>query len=53
MTLDGLPFPGACRHSNMWLNCGHGAMGWTMACGSAQIIADLVSKRRPAIDIAP
>lgn len=53
MTPDNLPFLGISRHRNMWFNCGHGAMGWTMACGSAQIIADLVSHRSPAIDMGP
>ena len=33
----------------LWLNIGHGTLGWTMACGSARLIADLVSSRRPNI----
>jgi D-amino-acid dehydrogenase len=53
MTPDGLPFLGQGRHTNLWLNCGHGAMGWTMSSGSAQILADLISKRMPKIDLAP
>jgi len=53
MTPDSLPFLGASNHANLWLNCGHGAMGWTMANGSAQVIADLVQRRRPAIDLTP
>lgn len=52
MTPDNLPFIGVSRVNNILLNCGHGAMGWTMACGSAQIICDIVSNRAPAIDMA-
>ncbi|MGN6650296.1 FAD-dependent oxidoreductase [Trinickia sp.] len=53
MTPDNLPFLGAAEHSNLWLNCGHGAMGWTMACGSARIVADLIRGREPALDLSP
>ena len=53
MTPDNLPYIGAGPLSNLWLSCGHGAMGWTMACGSAQIITDLIQGRRPALDMAP
>lgn len=53
MTPDSLPFLGQGHHANLWLNCGHGAMGWTMSSGSAQILADLVAGRTPKIDLAP
>lgn len=53
MTPDNLPFLGQSAHPGLWLNCGHSAMGWTMACGSAQIIADLLQGRTPAIDLHP
>lgn len=53
MTPDNLPYIGAGPLSNLWLSCGHGAMGWTMACGSAQIITDLIQGRQPALDMAP
>lgn len=53
MTPDNLPFLGRGRHANLWLNCGHGAMGWTMSSGSAQILADLVAGRMPKVDIGP
>ncbi|SMG54914.1 FAD-dependent oxidoreductase [Paraburkholderia susongensis] len=53
MTPDNLPFLGQGRHANLWLNCGHGAMGWTMSSGCAQILADLIGKRTPKIDLAP
>lgn len=53
MTPDSLPFLGVSKHRNLWLNCGHGAMGWTMACGSAQTTTDLILGRTPAIDLKP
>lgn len=53
MTPDNLPFLGASHIPNLFLNCGHGAMGWTMACGSARIVSDLIADRRPVIDLAP
>jgi D-amino-acid dehydrogenase len=49
MTPDGTPIIGGTKYDNLWLNTGHGTLGWTMACGSAQLIADLMAKRRPAI----
>ncbi len=50
-TPSNLPCIGATKYPNLFLNTGHGTLGWTHACGSARIIADLVSGRRPAIDI--
>jgi D-amino-acid dehydrogenase len=54
MTPDGTPIIGRAseRFSNVWLNTGHGTLGWTMACGSAQVLADLMSHQPPAIDWA-
>ncbi len=49
MTPDGTPIIGGTKYDNLWLNTGHGTLGWTMSCGSAQLIADLIAKRRPAI----
>ncbi|MCC7121421.1 MAG: D-amino acid dehydrogenase [Gammaproteobacteria bacterium] len=51
MTPDGTPILGATRYRNLFLNTGHGTLGWTMACGSGQILADLITGRRPAIDV--
>ena len=51
MTPAGPPILGLGRHRNLFLNCGHGHMGWTMACGSARIVADLMSGRMPEIDL--
>jgi D-amino-acid dehydrogenase len=50
MTPDGTPIIGATSFSNLYLNTGHGTLGWTMACGSGQVLADLVSGKSPAID---
>lgn len=50
MTPDGTPIIGATRYSNLFLNTGHGTLGWTHACGSGMALADLVSGRRPAVD---
>jgi D-amino-acid dehydrogenase len=51
MTPDGPPILGATAHRNLFLNTGHGHLGWTMACGSARAVADAVSGRAPAIDL--
>lgn len=50
MTPDGPPVIGQAKFANLWLNTGHGTLGWTMACGSGAVLADLVSGRAPAID---
>ncbi|WP_332692055.1 D-amino acid dehydrogenase [Devosia sp.] len=52
MTPDGTPIIGASKLSNLFINSGHGTLGWTMACGSARIIADIVSGTTPDIDIS-
>jgi len=52
MTPDGPPILGLGRHRNLVLNCGHGHMGWTMACGTARIVADLMTGRMPELDLA-
>lgn len=49
MTPDGTPVIGATSIPNLFLNTGHGTLGWTMACGSGHVIADLISSRRPEI----
>jgi D-amino-acid dehydrogenase len=50
MTPDGPPVIGATRYPNLHLNTGHGTLGWTMACGSGRVLADLVSGKKPDID---
>lgn len=49
MTPDGTPIVGRTALKNLYLNTGHGTLGWTMACGSGQLIADLISGTTPAI----
>jgi D-amino-acid dehydrogenase len=49
MTPDGPPILGPTRYRNLLLNTGHGHLGWTFACGSAQVVAALVSGRTPPI----
>lgn len=44
-TPSNLPFIGRTRYTNLWLNTGHGTLGWTMACGSGAALADLMSGR--------
>lgn len=52
MTPDGTPIIGQAntRLPNVWLNTGHGTLGWTMACGSGQVLADLMAQDKPAIE---
>lgn len=50
MTPDGTPVIGATKIAGLFLNTGHGTLGWTMSSGSARVVADLVSGRRPEID---
>ena len=52
MTPDGPPIIGAGRISNLYLNTGHGTLGWTMACGSGRVLADVISARKPEIDVS-
>ena len=49
MTPDGTPIVGRTGLRNLYINTGHGTLGWTMSCGSAQLLSDLISSRRPAI----
>lgn len=49
-TPSNVPCIGRTRYPGLWLNTGHGTLGWTMACGSAAALADLMSGRRPAPD---
>jgi D-amino-acid dehydrogenase len=52
MTPRGTPILGASPLRNLFLNTGHGHMGWTMSLGSARIVSDLVAGRSPAITLA-
>lgn len=50
MTPDGTPIVGRSPIANLFLNTGHGTLGWTMAAGSARVLADTVSGRPTEID---
>jgi D-amino-acid dehydrogenase len=49
MTPDGTPIVGATPYANLSLNTGHGTLGWTMACGSGKLLADLIGGKQPEI----
>ncbi len=49
MTPDGTPIVGATPYSNLYLNTGHGTLGWTMACGSGKLVADMMTGQHPEI----
>ena len=49
-TPSNVPLVGATRYRNLFLDTGHGTLGWTMACGSGRALADLVAGRRPEVD---
>ncbi len=51
MTPEGTPILGFGRHRNLCYNTGHGHMGWTMACGAAAIVADLIGDRTPELPL--
>lgn len=52
MTPDGTPIVGPTSYANLYTNTGHGTLGWTMACGSARVLADLISAKTPDIESA-
>lgn len=52
MTPSNIPYIGKTKISNLYLNTGHGTLGWTMGCGSGRALADIVSGRRPELDFA-
>lgn len=49
-TPTNIPFVGVSRIKNLYLNTGHGTLGWTMSCGSGRALADIISGRRPEAD---
>ena len=51
MTPTTVPIFGFARYRNLMLNVGHGHIGWTMACGSAKVVSDLLAGRDPGIDL--
>jgi D-amino-acid dehydrogenase len=52
-TPSGIPMVGATRWPNLWLNTGHGALGLTLAAGSAALLSDLMGSVNPSISAAP
>lgn len=50
MTPDSTPILGGTKYDNLFLNTGHGTLGWTMSLGSAKFVADVISQRTPDID---
>ncbi len=52
LTPSNIPYIGKTKFSNLFLNTGHGTLGWTMGCGSGLAIADIVSGRKPDVDFA-
>ncbi|MFO1315312.1 MAG: D-amino acid dehydrogenase [Burkholderiales bacterium] len=51
-TPSNVPLVGRTRYRNLFLDTGHGTLGWTMACGSGRALADLVAGRKPGVDFA-
>ena len=49
-TPSNVPYIGATRYPNLFLNTGHGTLGWTHACGSARALADIVAGREPEVE---
>ena len=49
-TPSNVPLIGRTRYPNLFLNTGHGTLGWTMAAGSGKAVADLISGRKPEVD---
>lgn len=51
MTPEGTPLIGRTHHRNLYLNTGHGHMGWTMSCGTAKLLVDIMTGRQPELDM--
>jgi D-amino-acid dehydrogenase len=49
MTPDGTPVIGRSRYENLYINSGHGTLGWTMACGSGRVLTSLIGGTQPDI----
>jgi D-amino-acid dehydrogenase len=53
MTPDGRPLIGRTAYSNLFVNTGHGPLGWTLSCGSARLLAQLMAGETADLDLAP
>ncbi|KMQ75794.1 D-amino acid dehydrogenase [Marinobacter subterrani] len=51
-TPSNVPYIGKSHFANLYLNTGHGTLGWTHSCGSAAALADIIGGRRPEVDFA-
>lgn len=51
MTPDGIPSIMQVGPANLYVNAGHGTLGWTMACGSGRVLADIVTGKKPEVDL--
>lgn len=51
-TPSNVPLLGGTRYPNLYLDTGHGTLGWTMACGSGRALADVIAGRKPGVDFA-
>lgn len=52
LTPSNVPYIGKSKFSNLFLNTGHGSLGWTMGCGSGRAIADIISGKQPDVNFA-
>jgi D-amino-acid dehydrogenase len=50
---SGTPIIGETRIQGLWINAGHGHLGWTLSCGSGRVIADIIDGRDPGIPVPP
>ncbi len=50
---SGTPIIGETRIRGLWVNAGHGHLGWTLSCGSGRLVADLIAGRDPGIPVPP
>jgi D-amino-acid dehydrogenase len=53
LTPDGIPVIGATKLPNLFLNTGHGTLGWTMGPGSGRALAELIAGHNPSVDLSP
>lgn len=51
-TPSNVPYIGRSKIANLWLDTGHGTLGWTHACGSGRALADIVAGQKPEVDFA-
>lgn len=51
MTPDGTPIIGKTKLSNLFINTGHGTLGWTMSCGSGKLVSDIITEQTPQISL--